>query len=380
MAGHQRAHLVGHRIGHGVDACHQGLFEPGSRAEAAGHVFEKGGECLAPVAGGRAGGIETPEEDGAGLHRPPHLPVRNRIAAGASCEEFSRGRSQTAADPSADGPGRDDRDHRRSPAACNHCGLGATSSPRWGSAGESHQATGRVGEQVDAGGPRVEDGLAHGPHPAGPRRGSGHVHHQVDGRAQVVSHCGQRQARCPLQHHRLEPAQRVGGAVRVARGQRPLVSGVHGLEHVEGLGSPDLADDDAVRAQTQSVAHQIADGHSAHPVGVGRAGFETYDVRVLESELGHVLDRDQAFVRWDLGGQGVEERGLACPRPSDHHDVASRPNRPTQQPVDSGMSEGAQRLAVHGEAADGHHRSVDGERRNDGVDSAAVGESGIHQG
>jgi hypothetical protein len=49
------------------------------------------------------------------------------------------------------------------------------------------------------------------------------------------------------------------GAVGVDGRQRAVVAGVHGLEHVQGLGPADLADDDAVGPHAQRVADEVAD-------------------------------------------------------------------------------------------------------------------------
>ena len=54
------------------------------------------------------------------------------------------------------------------------------------------------------------------------------------------------------QHQGLEAGQRVTGAVGVDRGERAVVAGVHGLEHVEGLAATALADDDAVGAHAEA--------------------------------------------------------------------------------------------------------------------------------
>src|SRR4051812_32884273 len=53
--------------------------------------------------------------------------------------------------------------------------------------------------------------------------------------------------------HGLEPAQRNARRVRVQRGQRAVMTGVHGLEHVHGFGAPDLAHDDAVGTHAERV-------------------------------------------------------------------------------------------------------------------------------
>jgi len=57
------------------------------------------------------------------------------------------------------------------------------------------------------------------------------------------------------------------------------VAGVGRLQHVEHLGAPDLADDDAVRPHAQGIADQLAQGDLAPALDVGRPGLEPDDVR-----------------------------------------------------------------------------------------------------
>ncbi len=71
---------------------------------------------------------------------------------------------------------------------------------------------------------------------------------------------------------------------------------VHRLEHVERLRAADLADDDAVGAHAQCVAHELADADLALALDVRRARLERDHVLLLELELGRVLDRDDALV------------------------------------------------------------------------------------
>ena len=75
--------------------------------------------------------------------------------------------------------------------------------------------------------------------------------------------------------------------------------GVHGLKHIQRLGTTDLPDDDPVRPHTQGVPQQVALSHFALPFNIGRAGFQPHDVLALELQLGSVFDRDHT-----LGGGG----------------------------------------------------------------------------
>src|SRR5205823_1418951 len=81
----------------------------------------------------------------------------------------------------------------------------------------------------------------------------------VYGRSDLLADGPHGQVKAGHQHHGLEAAEGVTGAVAVHRGHRALVTGVHGLEHVESLGAADLAHDDAVGTHTQGVADQVAD-------------------------------------------------------------------------------------------------------------------------
>ena len=109
-------------------------------------------------------------------------------------------------------------------------------------------------------------------------------------------------------------------------GQRALVTGVHGLEHVERLRPPDLADDDAVGPHPQGVAEEVPDLDLAGPLGVGGPGFERHDVRLVEPELGGILDGDDPVVERDESGDHVEDRGLAGAGPPGDEDVQLGPH------------------------------------------------------
>ncbi len=92
---------------------------------------------------------------------------------------------------------------------------------------------------------------------------------------------------------RRETASR--GRVGVDRGQRAVVTGVHGLQHVQRFLAADLADHDAVGTHTQAVDQQFALAHRAVAFEVGRTGFETRHVRLLQLQFGRVFDGDDAF-------------------------------------------------------------------------------------
>ena len=90
-----------------------------------------------------------------------------------------------------------------------------------------------------------------------------------------------------------------------------VVAGVHRLQHVEGLGAAALAEDDAVGPHAQRVADQVALGDLAAALQVGRPGLQPDDMRLLQLQLGRVLDRDDALAGVDQPAHGVQQRGLA---------------------------------------------------------------------
>ena len=76
--------------------------------------------------------------------------------------------------------------------------------------------------------------------------------------------------------------ERVARRVGVDGRQRAVVTGVHGLQHVERFGAAHLADDDAVGPHAQAVAHQVALRDPALALDVRRARLEPHDVRLLQ--------------------------------------------------------------------------------------------------
>ena len=144
---------------------------------------------------------------------------------------------------------------------------------------------------------------------------------QVEAARDLLADRLDRQLDARHQHEHLEPVQRVARRVRVDRGERSVVAGVHRLEHVERLGAADLADDDPVGPHAERVADEVADAHLALALDVRRPRLERDDVPLQQPELGRVLDRDDPLVRGDEGRDGVQERRLAGARTAGDEDV-----------------------------------------------------------
>ena len=126
---------------------------------------------------------------------------------------------------------------------------------------------------------------------------TGDLDQQVERARDLLSDRTEGQVDACCQHQRLEAGQRVTGRIRVDRRQRALVARVHRLEHVQGLGAADLADDDPVRTHAQRVPDELADADIALALDVRRPSLERDHVLLLELELGGVLDRDPLVAR-----------------------------------------------------------------------------------
>ena len=85
--------------------------------------------------------------------------------------------------------------------------------------------------------------------------------------------------------------------------------------------------DDAVGAHTQRPAHQIADRqHPGDAISAGdrRRSFQPDDVPLRQLKFGGVLNRDDAFVVWDIAAQNVEQRRFTGTRTARNHDIQAR--------------------------------------------------------
>src|SRR5581483_10218130 len=136
------------------------------------------------------------------------------------------------------------------------------------------------------------------------------------------------------------------------------------------------------RAHAQAVTHQIAHGHLALALEVGRPGFQPHHVRLLQLQFGGVFAGDDALVGVDETGQAVQQRGLtrAGAAGDDGVDAAAADNAEDFRPLRSDRAIFDQLLESElflPEFADGQRRPVDGQRRNDDVDAGAVGQTRV---
>src|SRR5437667_6305582 len=73
---------------------------------------------------------------------------------------------------------------------------------------------------------------------------------------------------------------RASWTIGVQGRQRTVMTGVHGLQHVDRLWTPDLADDDAIRPHAQRVDQELALRHLPLTLDVGAACLEAHHMRL----------------------------------------------------------------------------------------------------
>src|SRR3954447_15434687 len=85
------------------------------------------------------------------------------------------------------------------------------------------------------------------------------VNDHVDGQGDGFAYASMRQPDVRGQHAMREPRQGLVGGIRMDRTEASEVTGVEGLQEVEGFGAAHLADDDAIGAVPQGCAEQVGD-------------------------------------------------------------------------------------------------------------------------
>ena len=152
------------------------------------------------------------------------------------------------------------------------------------------------------------------------------------------------------------------------------MAGVHRLEHVEGLGTTNFADDDAVGPHAQRVPYEIPHGDFATALDVRWPALQSDDVALAKLQLHRVFDGHDALGIGDEARQHVEQRRLAGTGTARYQDVQAGSNHSVEQ-FGEFVRQRAERHEVvdleriGGKLADRQRRPVDGERRDDGIDA-----------
>ena len=110
-----------------------------------------------------------------------------------------------------------------------------------------------------------------------------------------------------------------------------LVTRVHRLQHVQGLGSTHLADNDAIRTHAQAVAKQAALRHLALALDVGRARLEDDHVFLLKLQFCGIFDRHDPLFFGNPFRQDIQQRGLPRTRSARNQNIQLAANTSLQE-------------------------------------------------
>ncbi len=83
------------------------------------------------------------------------------------------------------------------------------------------------------------------------------------------------------------------------------MAGIHGLQHIESLGSPYFPYHDAVRPHTQRVNHQVADGILSPAFDVGRAAFQGDNIVLAQLQFCCIFNGNDALTVGDKAREDV---------------------------------------------------------------------------
>ncbi len=167
-------------------------------------------------------------------------------------------------------------------------------------------------------------------------------------------------------------------------GERTVVAGGHGLDHVERFAAADFTHDDAVGPHAEGGDEEVADGDLAAAIGVGSAGLHLHDVGALHLEFARVFDDDNTFVMADGAAKDVDGGGFAGARAAGDDDVAVRFDAELEKFEGHGgdcfLAEQEFRGGgVECEAADVDARSRGSDFAEHDADARAIGEAAIEQ-
>ena len=204
------------------------------------------------------------------------------------------------------------------------------------------------------------------------------LHNDMDGGGRHLVDSTQGQFDARKQNHRGHTRKRVTGGVRVKGRQRPVMAGVHRLEHVKHLRPAALADDDPVGTHTQGVDKKVSDGHLASPFNVGRPAFQTGPVGLDQTQLRGVFNGDDAFIVRDKLRNDVKKRCFTRTRTAGNNHVLA-PDDAGVQEIRHGRGEAVEmvkqilyRVPFLRKFTDRDHGPLKGQRGDDRVDSRAV--------
>ncbi len=161
------------------------------------------------------------------------------------------------------------------------------------------------------------------------------------------------------------------------------MTGIHRLEHVQGLTASYFTDDNSVGSHSKRIADQHSDGDFPFAFQVRRPAFQPDHVLLLKPQFGGVLDGHYAFIVRNVGRQHVQRGSLAASCSTRDYDVQARGHARTQE-ISHILSERPEvnqigcGVRLTGELSHGKRRPRHRQRRDNSVHARAVRQPRVH--
>ena len=114
-------------------------------------------------------------------------------------------------------------------------------------------------------------------------------------------------------------------------GHGAVVTGVHGLQHLQHFRAAHLAHHNAIRAHAQAVAQQIPNGNHSRAFKATGTAFHAHHMRMRQRQLGRILNRHHPLIGGDKARNRIEHGGLAATGAATDKNIAALAHRQLEQ-------------------------------------------------
>ena len=214
---------------------------------------------------------------------------------------------------------------------------------------------------------------------------AGHMNHDVHGIGDVPAGRAGRQFGSGQSDHEFQTVECFPGVVGMHGTHGTIVTGVHGLQHIEDFGSPGFSHDDPVGPHAERISKQIALRDGSPPFHIRHAGFQRNHVGLLKLQFGGFFDGDHALRIRDESADAVQQSGFSGARSAADDQIHASADGQDEK-IGHRRSErsGGDQIfdfqSPVAEPADGNGRAAERQRRNDGIEPRSVGQPGVHDG
>jgi hypothetical protein len=203
------------------------------------------------------------------------------------------------------------------------------------------------------------------------------MHDEINGGSQLFAHRNERQRNVSHKDQSFESTNGIGRRIGMTGRQRSVVTGVHGLQHVDGLARANLAHHDSIGTHPQCIPDEFTYRNLTGAFGIGWARLQTQDVPPGKTKFGGVFDCDNTLMVGDESCNGVEQCGLSRSGAAAHDDVAPRLHRPLKQAADARSAGLGDVHTPSTESTNRKQRTIDSKRRHHAIDTRPIGKTRI---